>query len=251
MERTPDHQEYFEEISSEYDSYYAEPETIMDFEKVTRLERALSLATVSSADTILNVGVGAGELNEALSSTHGGDVVGVDFSRPMIELARTGDDPFLQGALQQLPLVDDCVDLAFCLGVLGYLDRSEIGDALSELHRVLAPGGELILTFGNRRSPFRRFRNIYNYRILNAVKRLTGMGNPLIHEYREYDPDRIQRLVADLGLRIEARRYLTYSSGVFDTPVNHRLYRIFENRFEADDRVGWVAMTWLLKLRKN
>lgn len=250
MQQETNHKEYFDEISEEYDSYYTESKTIMDFEKVRRLQRAISMADISNADSILNVGVGSGELNRALPTTFEGDVLGIDFSRAMLDLARKEDGEFFQGALQELPLKNNCIDCCFCLGVVGYLDRSELNSALSELYRVLAPGEALIFTFGNRQSPFRKLRNTYYYTVLNSIKKLTGVGDPLIHEYKEYHPDRVQSIATELGFAIENRAYLTYSSGVFNTSLNHWAYRRLEETFGDNDRVGRLAMTWMLKLRK-
>lgn len=250
MGQDADNRKYFEEISAEYDSYYDDPETIMDFEKVTRLEQALSWSDFSNSDIVLNVGVGSGELNRELPSTFSGELVGIDFSRAMIELASNGGDSFVQAAVQRLPLADNSVDTCFCLGVVGYLNHRELDTALAEIHRVLSPNGELILTFGNRSSPFRRFRNFYYYSFLNALKSFFGVGESINHEYDEYDPERILEASAGVGFEVENRAYLTYSSGVFNTPVHKWTYRVLQDRFGDDDRAGSLAMTWILKLQK-
>lgn len=249
MDQDASNRKYFKEISVEYESYYDDPETIMDFEKVARLNRALCLSDLSNCNTVLNVGVGSGELNREFPSTFSGELIGVDFSRAMIELASNDDDSFIHGALQRLPLADGSVDTCFCLGVVGYLDFEELDTALTEIHRVLSPNGEVILTFGNRTSLFRRLRNLY-YGVIDIFKLSLGIGEFATNEYNSYNPERILKLSTDIGFELKNKTYLTYSSGIFNTPIQKWIYRILQDRFSNNDRVGGLAMTWILKLQK-
>lgn len=245
-----DQQSYFDEVSEEYDQYYDRPETVMDFEKVRRLETALSLTSVDTTDAVATVGVGSGELLQAVGELET-EPVGVDFSGSMLRLARDRvDGEYVQGAVQRLPLRTGSVDALYCLGVLGYLDDSDLEAAISELARVVAPGGRLVVSFASARSPFRRFRQFYYYRLLEAAKRVTGLGEPASHHYSAHSPARVFEALSGAGLVVADERYLTYSTGIFDRKPNRWLYRLLDRRFDDSDLVGPLAMTRVVAAAK-
>jgi SAM-dependent methyltransferase len=77
---------------------------------------------------------------------HGHDVIGVDQSPEMLELAVTKvpDAEFRVGDVTELPIPDDSIDLVLCGLALSHL--RDIGPAIAEFRRVLRPGGRLIVT---------------------------------------------------------------------------------------------------------
>ena len=96
---------------------------------------------------ILDVGCGAGSLLETLRD-RGAIVTGIDKSAGMLGLARRrlGDDADLHVAElgSPLPFPDDTFDDVIASLVLHYLE--DWGPALTELRRVLKPGGRLIVS---------------------------------------------------------------------------------------------------------
>jgi SAM-dependent methyltransferase len=75
-------------------------------------------------------------------------VVGIDPSPEMLELARArcaglSNVAFREGEAVTLPAEAEEFDAALSIQVLEYVD--DVGRALSELHRVLRPGGRLVL----------------------------------------------------------------------------------------------------------
>jgi SAM-dependent methyltransferase len=95
---------------------------------------------------ILDAACGAGVLQRYLPARH--DYMGVDFSERMLRRAtRNGSGKYMLGHLGHLPLLDFSVDVAVCLQALQYLDPP--GIALSELSRVLRPGGKAIISVPN------------------------------------------------------------------------------------------------------
>lgn len=58
---------------------------------------------------------------------------------------RDANIPFHQCAAQALPWKADVFDAVLCYSVLHYLPEAELAPALSEMHRVLVPGGQLML----------------------------------------------------------------------------------------------------------
>jgi len=246
MSELRDQQNYFDEVSREYDEYYEHPQTIMDYEKRRRLETALSLATPSAEDDVLVIGVGAGELTRAIGD-RAGRTVGIDFSRAMLDLARDrAGGEYVQGVVQNLPIRDGGLDTVFCLGVIGYLEDGEAMRSIGELGRVLAPNGNLVLSFANARSPFRRFRRFYYRTVLETGKRLTGLGDSTEHRYTAYPPKTVESRLKTAGLSVLDRRYLTYATGIVNRSPNVRLYRALDERFADVDAARPLAMTWII-----
>jgi SAM-dependent methyltransferase len=96
---------------------------------------------------VLDAGCGAGPLAAELAA-RGATVAGFDVSSEMITIAqrRLGDTVDLQVADlgRPLPYSDGCFDLVAASLVLHYLE--DWGQALTELHRVLEPGGRLVIS---------------------------------------------------------------------------------------------------------
>ncbi len=99
---------------------------------------------------VLDAGCGAGDPVTAALVDAGREVVGLDVSEAQLSLlgehvpaARP-----VAGDLTALPLADGAVDGLVSAYALIHVPRSETPAALSEFHRVLAPGGELLVTMG-------------------------------------------------------------------------------------------------------
>lgn len=94
---------------------------------------------------VLDIGCGAGPLAERLAQG-GARVSGFDSSARMIEIAghRLNDNVDLQVAdlAEPLPYGDDSFDVACASLVLHYL--ADWADSLTEIRRVLRPGGRLV-----------------------------------------------------------------------------------------------------------
>jgi SAM-dependent methyltransferase len=65
----------------------------------------------------------------------------------MLRRAAERSDQLILGNSQELPLRDACFDVAFCRSLLHHLPRPAL--AVSEMHRVLRRGGELVLVDTN------------------------------------------------------------------------------------------------------
>ncbi|MBA3365177.1 MAG: class I SAM-dependent methyltransferase [Actinobacteria bacterium] len=90
----------------------------------------------------LEVGCGPGELAARVQDDLGAQVVAVDSSERMVELARGRGVDARLGDVQELPFADgefDCVVAAWML-----YHVPDVARALGELARVLLPGGRLI-----------------------------------------------------------------------------------------------------------
>jgi arsenite methyltransferase len=101
-------------------------------------------------ERILDVGCGPGFYVAELLDQVGpqGTVVGVDASAQMLAVAarRCEGRPnvaFHEGDATSLPVADGSFDAALCVQVLEYVTRPAV--ALAEMHRVLKPGGRLVV----------------------------------------------------------------------------------------------------------
>ena len=91
---------------------------------------------------ILDAGCGSGRNLEWLGRF--GPTIGLELSAAGLAIAeRRGLGTVVKGSVEAIPLPDRSVDLAVCLDVLEHVD-DRLG--LSELHRVVRPGGNLLVT---------------------------------------------------------------------------------------------------------
>ena len=106
---------------------------------------------------VLDVGIGSGIATQMLAEA-GANVTGVDLTDWAVEttqrrLAAFGlEADVRQADAEQLPFADASFDLVFSWGVIHH--SSDMDRALSELVRVLRPGGKLVLMVYHRRSLF-------------------------------------------------------------------------------------------------
>ena len=99
--------------------------------------------------TVLEVGGGDGWLAERIQRELGCDVVLVDQSERMVDLARARGVDALVGDVQALTFADGAFDTAIAAWMLYHVPDLDRG--LAELARVLAPRGRLIANTNSRR----------------------------------------------------------------------------------------------------
>ena len=156
-----------------------------------RLRQSLRAGQVK----ILDVACGTGDLSLELFETIKARVVGVDFCRPMLDIAAKkfarGQSaiPLIEGDALRLPFLDcsfDGVTIAF-----GLRNLSDVERGLSELLRVLKPGGSLaVLEFSKPVIPgFSFLFKAYFTRLLPLVG---GLLSGSKRAYR-YLPDSVSR----------------------------------------------------------
>jgi|RhiMethySRZTD1v2_1073278.scaffolds.fasta_scaffold978026_1 SAM-dependent methyltransferase len=104
--------------------------------------------------------------------THASSVHAVDLSAEMAQLAHspTGGATLTVGDVRRLPFGDGTFDLVVSNSTLDHFEHLEdIGASLGELHRVLAPGGRLIVTFDNLANPVVGIRNALPFPLLHRL----------------------------------------------------------------------------------
>lgn len=136
--------DFNEEMAAELEAVYSKRDILR--------RRALVHEALGAVpgDRVLDAGCGPGfYVAETLERVGpGGSVVGVDASPPMLALAAKrseGHDnvSFHEGDVTALPVADADFDRALSVQVLEYVE--DIPAALRELHRVLRPGGRVLL----------------------------------------------------------------------------------------------------------
>jgi demethylmenaquinone methyltransferase/2-methoxy-6-polyprenyl-1,4-benzoquinol methylase len=109
--------------------------------------KAAAAARLKPGDLALDLCTGTGKLARALLPyvRPTGRVVGIDFSKPMLERARRLEPQveFLLGDVVALPFADASAD-AITIG-FGYRNLVDRRAGLKEFHRVLRPGGRLVI----------------------------------------------------------------------------------------------------------
>ena len=145
--------------------------------------RAADRAEVGPGDRALDLCCGTGDLSIELADRVGptGEVVGADFSEPMLELAREKAPPdeqevvsFVNADALELPFPDDSFDaltIAF-----GARNLADLGRGLSEMKRVLKPGGRLVILeiTQPRRQPLKGFFALWFDRIVPLIGKVAG-----------------------------------------------------------------------------
>src|SRR5258708_35756957 len=97
---------------------------------------------------ILEAGCGWGELAEWVGRETGAEVVAVDLSPHMVELARERGVDAQVGDVQELPFADEEFDVAIAAWMLYHVPDLDRG--IAELARVLRPGGRLVVATNSR-----------------------------------------------------------------------------------------------------
>ncbi|MEX2246699.1 MAG: class I SAM-dependent methyltransferase [Dehalococcoidia bacterium] len=148
-----------------------------------RFEKALSLAGALRGRRVLDVGCGRGEL-VIQSALRGAEAWGIDYAPAAVGIAREAIDAAggVRGRaharemdVKALTFGDGHFDAAFLMDVVEHLYPAELSRALDELHRVLAPGGRLIV----HTSPNTFFERIiypaYSSRVNEVALKLSKM----------------------------------------------------------------------------
>lgn len=143
--------------------------------------RAADLAQLAPGARALDVACGTGDLAIELASRvgPGGEVVACDFSEKMLELARakSADRPTIRfewaNALE-LPYADD--EFAAATVGFGVRNFSDLERGLSELRRVVRPGGHVVILEMTTptRPPLSTFFRVWFDRVVPVLGRLAG-----------------------------------------------------------------------------
>jgi ubiquinone/menaquinone biosynthesis C-methylase UbiE len=143
-----------------------------------QLEIVLTMLARESG-RILDIGCAAGGEIPMLQG-RGFSVVGIDLSTEMLHFAHRRFDAtravhFCRADIERLPFASASMDGVVCLGVLEYLP--DYSAALTEISRVLRPGGLAVLALPSRISLYNISDQIVNHTlrpIVRLAKRIMG-----------------------------------------------------------------------------
>ena len=99
----------------------------------------------SVRDPVVDIGTGPGQIGGFVRA-RGRRVVGLDFSAAMARLAHARLDAALTADMRRLPFASGRVGGLLAFYSLIHLPRPDITTALEEFHRVLGPGGRILLS---------------------------------------------------------------------------------------------------------
>jgi SAM-dependent methyltransferase len=135
------------------------------------------------------------------------EVVGVDVSPAVVAVARDRypDLEAHEADTRRLPFADESFDVVVSNSTLDHFARrDEIAVALEELHRVLRPGGRLLLTLDNAADPLVALRNALPTSLVRASRLVPYPVGATC------GPLGLRRLVQSCGFELEAERALMH-----------------------------------------
>lgn len=216
--------EMFARISRRYDLL----NRVLSFRQDIGWRRfAVRQSEVKPGDRVLDVATGTGDLAFELAHSVGptGEVVGVDFCEPMLDIAQQKAKTlsggaickFLEGDAMALPFEDNQFDAA----VTGFAMRNvnDVSRAFSEMRRVVRPGGRVVcLELSRPVVPF--FREAYTFyfqRLVPLIGRF-GLGGRGPYDYlpksvlRFPNQDGLAEIMRQSGL--SKVRYFNLTGGI-------------------------------------
>ncbi|HSL21140.1 MAG TPA: methyltransferase domain-containing protein [Vicinamibacterales bacterium] len=188
---------HFDDIATEYgDQFKPHVWSHLLDRKVGLIARTLS--HVPLARRGLDLGCGLGVQCRALEK-YGYRVVGIDVSQRLVQQARRGGATVAAGSALALPFQDASLDFVYAIGVLHHLpDRRAQHTALTEIARVLKPGGQFLVHETNTRNPLFRLYMGYVFPLLKSIDE----GTEWWIEPWQWEAVR--------GLRLVKTRYFTF-----------------------------------------
>lgn len=169
----------FDNISARYD--FLNHLLSLSIDKGWR-KKVVRLVKKENPKLVLDVATGTADLAIALSKSHPDKIIGIDISAGMLEvgrkkIAKKGLSQMItleQADSEDLPFPDnhfDAITVAFGVRNFEHLEKG-----LAEMHRVLRPGGKLlVLEFSQPQNfPFKQFYNFYFKNILPGLGKLVS-----------------------------------------------------------------------------
>ncbi|GGS12267.1 methyltransferase [Streptomyces humidus] len=179
---------FYDAVAEDYAEHFRE-------ELVSRpLERALLAVyaeLVGAGGRVADLGCGPGRTTRRLASL-GLDVSGLDLSESMLAIARR-ENPgirFEHGSMLELDFPDGALAGAVSFYSTIHTPMDELPALFAELHRVLAPGGHLLLAFQVGDEP-RRHEHPW--------------GRPVTLDFERRRPEQMEKLLAGAGFAMLSR----------------------------------------------
>jgi ubiquinone/menaquinone biosynthesis C-methylase UbiE len=158
----------------------------------------IAFRNVTGSD-ILDAGCGEGiTLEKLVKLFPEAHVVGIDTEPENLEICRKHGLPVQEGSLYELPFGDASFDTVLFSEVIEHLDMPE--RALTEIFRVLRPGGTVIIIFPNDRA-------------FMLARLAMGMVREAFYDpghVRQWTPRQIRKSLRSIGLKPVAARSIPF-----------------------------------------
>lgn len=210
----------------------------------------------------LDMGCGAGQLMPVLVKL-GYVSYGVDISEEMIELTKETcklnniTAEVQKGDCENLCFDENFFDLYVAMGVIEYMKSDK--PMLSEIFRILKPGGCAIVTLRNIKCVPVRINYFYKSKIQsnirNSVKKIFGLHTSKFREIsKEHDPKEFKEMLNRCGFKIIDECYCHYHT--LPLPFSRWLFPIhslggkkMEDAFKEVPKPS-LASTYIVKFEK-
>jgi SAM-dependent methyltransferase len=181
---------------------YAAPQPLPDPRIDRKFGRILELVRAQlPCEAFLDAGCGDGRYLAALADELPPRRAGADLSERILETARARVDADLrQASLEELPFAAGAFDLVLCSQVIEHVP--DASRAIGELHRVLRPGGTLVISTDNARNTMTRALNAPRTLVVRAL-RLRGARGRIESPATPYTRDSFRDLLEDGGFTVE------------------------------------------------
>jgi len=235
------------------------------FDKQYRFDYVVNMVPANDGSKeirALDMGCGAGQLIPILSGL-GYEPYGVDISDKMIGLTNEQCKKLnikanlMIGDCEKLDFPDEFFDLYIAMGVIEYMSSDK--PMLSEIYRVLKPGGTAIVTLRNINCIPIRINYYYKSKIQNsirnAVKKVVGLPMSTFEEIsKEHDPDEFKKILQNYSFRVLDEKYCHYHAlplpfSRWLLPIQTISGKIMEEKFK-DAPKPLLASTYIIKFKK-
>jgi SAM-dependent methyltransferase len=181
----------------QYDLMFAQEERHWWYVGMRRISRALLEQFPSRTDKpaghsldILDAGCGSGGMTRYLGTL--GNVTGIDYAPEALSLSKQRGLPRLaRASVGAIPFLDGSFDVVTSFDVLYHLNVNDDRAAMSEIHRVLRPGGIALIR-------------------LPAFDWIRGAHDEVVHTRHRYTRDELSGKLEDVGFRLEHATYANF-----------------------------------------
>ena len=218
------------------------------------IERIYSLASVSPEAVILDIATGTGKIAQAFYSQVK-KVVGMDICPSMCSQALSFLDDMVLTPAEKLSFKDGVFDACVCRQGLQFM---ELNCAISEISRVLKPGGRLVLCH----------LTAYGQIDKDEAFAIQRLRNPARKNF--FLPEDLPRLLSEYGFaQIEAFEYLSVESvnrwidnGALSDQTQEKIRQLYKGssqgfrkahnlKFESDDITDTMKMLLVKAVKKG